>query len=112
MTAFFDKVRGAPSTYVDSNDGMLADVRLVIYRHGEDPSLVIAGFWEEHPNENFSIIPLPAYGNAPRRELCSSKSLTEALRTVSIEANSVVEQHWRTVCEHHLVQWPKRLQAA
>ena len=74
MVEYFDKVRSAPSTYVDSNDGMMTDVRLVIYRHGEDPQKVIAAFYAEHREANFAIIPLPSFGNPPRRDLCSPRS--------------------------------------
>ena len=113
MTAFFDKVRSAPSTFVDSNDGMLTDVRLVIYRHGECPQRVIRVFYEEHKGEcNFSIIPLPAYGNPPRKELCTQKSLVDALQVAEIEPNGHTEMQWKAVCEFHSVAWPKRLTRA
>lgn len=113
MTAFFDKVRSAPSTYVDSNDGMLTDVRLVLYRHGEDAQKVIQTFYEEHRGEcNFAIVPLPAFGNPPRKELCTQKSLVDALQTAQIEPNGHHEMQWKLVCEFHHVAWPKRLQAA
>lgn len=112
MTEFFDKVRNAPSTYVDANDGMLTDCRLVIYRHGEDPEMVLQAFAEEHRGHaNFAIIPLAAYGNPPRKELCNQRSLVSALQSAIVEPNSVSEQQWKAVCEFHSVAWPKRLAA-
>ena len=110
MTNFFDKVRSAPSTFVDSNDGMLTDVRLVIYRHGECPQKVIQTFYEEHRGEcNFSIIPMAAYGNPPRPELCTKRSLADALQVADIEPNSNHEMQWRSCCDRIGATWPKRL---
>lgn len=113
MTDFFGKLRNAPSTYLDDNDGALSDVRLVIYRFGEDPQTVIQTFFEEHRGHaNFAIIPLPAYGLPPRKELCTQKSLVSALQVAVVEPNSVQEQSWKSCCELHSVSWPKRLTAA
>jgi hypothetical protein len=112
VTEFFGGVRGALSVYCDSDDGQLADARFVLARFGEDPDKVVATFWREHNSGNFSVIPLFAYGVAPRSELCSQRSLAAALQTVTIEPSSVVEQQWKVVCEAHNVAWPKRLQAA
>jgi hypothetical protein len=112
VTEFFASVRGALSVYCDNNDGMLTDARFVLARFGECPDKVIEAFWNEHKGGNFAVIPLFAYGNPPRRELCSQKSLAAALQTATIEPGGAVEQQWRAVCEHHSVGWPKRLQAA
>jgi hypothetical protein len=113
MTEYFDKVRSAPSAYVDSNDGALTDVRIVIYRHGEDPQRVIQAFYEEHRGHcNFAVIPLASYGNPPRKELCTQKSLSAALAVEDIGPNSVEGQIWRACAEALNVAWPKRLQAA
>jgi hypothetical protein len=112
VTEFFGSVRGALSVYCDNNDGMLTDARFILARFGEDPDKVVAAFWREHSSGNFSVIPLFAYGTAPRAELCSQRSLAAALQTVTIEPSSVVEQQWQQVCAAHNVAWPKRLQAA
>ena len=111
MTSYFSKIRSAPTTYVDDNDGALIDSRFVVYRHGEDPGTVVRQFWVEHGGEGpFDIIPVCSFGNAPRRELCTQKSLVAALQTAEIDPGSVTEMHWRAVVEHHKVHWPKRLQ--
>jgi hypothetical protein len=112
VTEFFNSVRGALSVYCDSNDGMLTDARFILARHGEDPDKVVAAFWREHNSGNFAVIPLFAYGNPPRKELCSQRSLAAAVQTAAIEPGGVVEQQWKSVCEAHDVAWPKRLQTA
>jgi hypothetical protein len=111
MTEFFDKVRGALSCYCDAADGHLTDVRIILCRFGEDPQKAIAQFWRENTGD-FSVVPLVAYGAAPRWELCSPKSLVAALQTVTFDVGSRTEQIWKAACEHHSVSWPKRLQAA
>src|SRR6476660_1877798 len=78
MTEFFDKVRGALSCYTDASDGMLTDCRIILCRFGEDPHKAIAQFWRENTG-NFAVIPLFAYGNPPRKELCTQKSLLACL---------------------------------
>jgi hypothetical protein len=112
VSDFFGSVRGALSTYCDNNDGALTDARFVLARFGEDPEKVVAAFWREHADGRFSIVPLFAYGTAPRSELCSQRSLAAALQTVTIEPSSVIEQQWQKVCAAHNVAWPKRLQSA
>ena len=113
MTEFFASVRGAPSLYVDNNDGTLTDVRCILLRQGEDAALGIEAFWKEkHDSGNFAVIPLFSYGNPPRRELCTQQSLTAALQSATIEPGGAVEQQWRAVAEALRVAWPKRLQAA
>jgi len=112
VTEFFSSVRGAPSLYVDNEDGALTDCRCILLRHGEDADLAIEMFWKEHDSGRFAVIPLFSHGNPPRRELCSQKSLAAALVTATIEPGSTVEQSWREVCEALHVAWPKRLQAA
>jgi hypothetical protein len=112
MTGFFASVKSAPSIYVDNDDGTLRDCRFILCRFGESADLAIQAFWKEHGDGNFSVIPLFAYGNPPRRELCSQKSLAAAVATATIEPGGVVEQQWKLVCAAHDVAWPKRLQAA
>jgi hypothetical protein len=109
MTGFFDRVRGAPTTYLDATDGNMTDIRLVIARFGEDPEKVLRQFWKEHDG-TFAVVPLFAYGNAPRKELCTARSLAAAVQSVDLETGSAAEQQWKTACEHHCVAWPKRLQ--
>jgi hypothetical protein len=111
VSEFFASVRGALSVYCDNNDGTLTDARFILARFGEDPDKVIAAFWREHADGRFSIVPLFAYGTAPRTELCSQRSLAAALQTATIEPSSVVEQQWKAVCEAHNVAWPKRLES-
>ena len=52
-----------------------------------------------------------AYGNPPRKELCTQKSLLAALQTVTFDVGSATEMQWRAVCEALHVAWPKRLAA-
>jgi hypothetical protein len=112
MTDFFSSTRGGITLYVDSHDGTLTDCRFVMARFGEDPDKVVATFWREHGDANFSIVPLFAYGSAPRAALCTQRSLAAAMQSVEIEPSGVVEQQWRAACEALNVAWPKRLQAA
>jgi hypothetical protein len=107
---FFDKVRGALSCYTDAADGHLTDVRIILCRFGEDAQKAIDQFWKENTG-NFAVIPLMAYGNPPRKELCSQKSLLAALQTVTFDVGSSTEMQWRAVCEALHVAWPKRLAA-
>lgn len=115
MTNFFSKLRGARSTYVSDDDGMLVESRdiICICHFGEDPDKCIDAFWREHPDAApFLLIPQFAYGNAPRKELCTQKSLVAALQTAVIEPGSHMELKWKEVCKFHNVAWPKRLTAA
>ena len=107
---YFDKVRGALSCYVDASDGNMTDVRIILCRHGEDAQKAIAQFWKENTGE-FAVVPLFAYGNPPRKELCTQKSLLAALQTITFDVGSRTEQQWREVCEAMHVSWPKRLAA-
>jgi hypothetical protein len=108
MTGFFDRVRGAPTTYLDATDGNMTDVRLVIARFGEDPEKVLRQFWKEHDG-SFAVVPLFAYGNPPRKQLCTARSLAAAVQSVELETGSTAEQAWREACDFHHVAWPKRL---
>jgi hypothetical protein len=112
MAEFFSSTRGGITLYVDSHDGTLTDCRFVMARFGEDPDKIVATFWREHGDANFSIVPLFAYGSAPRAELCSQRSLAAAMQSVEIEPGDFIEQQWKAVCAAHNVAWPKRLQAA
>jgi hypothetical protein len=105
VTEFFGSVRGALSVYCDNNDGSLTDARFILARHGEDPDKVVATFWREHNSSNFTVIPLFAYGNPPRKELCTKQSLTQALKTAKIDPESTAEQQWKSACEAHGVPW-------
>jgi hypothetical protein len=107
---FFDKVRGALSCYTDASDGQLTDCRIILCRFGEDPQKAIDQFWKENTG-NFAVIPLMAYGNPPRAQLCSQKSLLAALQTVTFDVGSATEMQWTAVCQVLHVAWPKRLAA-
>jgi hypothetical protein len=85
-------------------------VRFALAFFGEDPAKVIEQFWKEHRGD-FVITPLFAYGAVPRRDLCTQQSLSEALRTVTIEPGGTVEMKWKKLCEQMDVAWPKRLAA-
>ena len=108
MTEFFDKVRGALSCYTDASDGQLTDVRIILCRFGEDPQKAIDQFWKEN-HGSFAVIPLFAYGNPPRKELCSRTSLAAALQTVTFDTGSATERQWKEAAEALHVAWPKRL---
>src|SRR6478672_10473992 len=108
---FFDKVRGALSCYTDAADGHLTDVRIILCRFGEDAQKCIEAFWQQNRDGYFAVIPLFAYGNPPRKELCSQKSLLAALQTVTFDIGSNTEMQWRAVCQELHVAWPKRLAA-
>jgi hypothetical protein len=112
VTEYFASVRGALSVYCSSDDGQLTDARFVLARFGEDANLVVATFWKEHGDGNFVIVPLFAYGVAPRPELCTTASLTRALETAAIEPNGTTAQAWQRACEAHGVVWPQELEAA
>ena len=112
MTEFFSSVRGALSVYCSSDDGQLTDARFVLARFGEDADVVVATFWKEHGDASFVIVPLFARGVAPRGELCTKASLTQALETAVIEPNGTDAQAWQRACEAHGVVWPKELEAA
>jgi hypothetical protein len=107
MTKFFDRVGGGFCIYTDVAGS--PDVRFVLANFGEDSEKVISAFWKERGGD-FSIVPLFAFGAAPRRELCTPKRLVTALQTVQFDAGSRTEQQWKACCEHHKVPWPERLQ--
>ncbi len=111
MTEYFDRIKSVGTIYLsdEHGDGQLADVRLAAYRFGEDVELVVAQFFKEHSNVNFSIVPVASYGSPPRSALCTKRSLEAALKTVSFEIGSRTEQQWRAMCAHHRVTWPARL---
>jgi hypothetical protein len=111
MTEYFPHVRGSFSIYVGGRDDAIDTVRFVLGFFGEDPAKIVEAFWKEHRGD-FTVIPLFAHGNAavPRRELCTQKSLVDALQSVVIEPGSMTEQKWRLLCEQMNVSWPKRLQ--
>ena len=111
MTEYFPHTKGGCTIYVDGHDAEIADVRFVLAYFGEDPAKVIAQFWQEHRGD-FAIVPLFAYGAAPRRELTSQQSLVTALQSVTLEPGSFVEMKWKQLCEQMAVSWPKRLTAA
>ena len=58
------------------------------------------------------VVPLFAYGEVPRRELCTQESLEAALQTVVIEPGGQIEQKWKLLCEQMHVAWPQRLTKA
>jgi hypothetical protein len=107
MTDYFKRVTGNFSLYSDAAGS--PDVRFAVAHFGEDAELVVAAFWKERGGD-FSIVPLFAFGAAPRRDLCTQKSLVAALQTVQFDLGSRTEQQWKACCEHHKVPWPKRLQ--
>ena len=101
MTNYFSKLRGARTSYVSDDDGMLVESRDIICHFGEDPSLCIDAFWDEHRGEGpFLVIPQFAYGNAPRAGLCSQRSLTEAWdgfteKRVGRKSTALMQCSWR-----------------
>ena len=109
MTTFFEHIRGGFSIHVDAEGSTVPAVRFCLARFGEDADRVLAAFWREVGAGDFELVPLFAYGSAPRAELCTARSLAAALQTASIEPGSRTEQQWKAVCEHHNVAWPKRL---
>jgi hypothetical protein len=108
----FEHARNIGTIYVDRADGdNVANPRLLMARVGEDAEKVVAAFWDEWPRADFVIAPLFFYGLAPRRSLCSAKSIAAALQTIQLEPNSILEQKWKELAEQFSVAWPKRLQA-
>jgi hypothetical protein len=107
----FEHVRGQYTLYSDKEGDALSSVRFLHGRIGEDPQKLIDRFSFEEGSGDFSLMPLLAWGQPPRKGLCSPRSLTEALKLVRIEPGSREEQIWKECCEHHGVPWPKRLQA-
>jgi hypothetical protein len=110
VTTYFEHIKGGFSLYVDTEDVSLSNVRFLLMRYGEDPDVVLKTFWEEHPNGDFLVCPMTAYGLPPRRKLCSQKSLSAALQTVVLEHDGFFEKKWKQLAEEFEVAWPKRLQ--
>ena len=108
MSGFFSTARGGFSLYLDEAEAANGP-RFALARFGEDPGKVLAEFYRENPLSDFPVVPLFAYGQAPRPELCTQRSLTQALQSVDIEPGSRTEQQWKAVAEHHSVAWPIRL---
>jgi hypothetical protein len=111
MAEYFTHARGGVTVYVGSDGNSTTECRRMLIYHGEDVAKCVKQFWNEH-NGDFVIIPETGYGIAPRKELCSQKSLVAALQTAEIEPGGYVEKQWKDVCEFYRVAWPKRLQAA
>jgi hypothetical protein len=105
MTEYFSHLRGGTTTYVPSDGNSITAIRHLLMFFGEDVNLAIAQFWKEHSGD-FVIVPEVGYGMAPRPELCSKRSLTEALKTASIEPNGETERAWKRACQAHGVAWP------
>jgi hypothetical protein len=112
VSSYFSHVRGGTTTYVGGDGNSITECRRMLIYHGEDVDTCLKAFWSEHSREDFVIIPEVGYGVAPRKELCTQRSLVEALRTAEIEPGSRVEQQWKDVCKFYHVLWPKRLEAA
>ena len=110
MADLFPHIRGSFSIYVGDRSDAIDNVRFVLGFFGEDAQLIIEQFWKEHRGD-FTVVPLFAYGAVPRRELCTQRSLTAALQTVTIGAGSFDEMKWKKLCEQFDVAWPKRLQS-
>lgn len=108
MSEFFSQIKGGFSVHVEED--AFAGVRFALARFGEDPDKVLAAFWKENSIGDFELVPLFAYGAAPRSEPCTARSLAAALQSVTIEPGSRTEQQWKAVCEQHNVAWPTRLQ--
>ena len=71
---------------------------------------MLAAFWKENNGEgDFEVVPLFAYGSAPRLELCTQRSLASALQSVTLDPGSRTEQQWKQVAQALDVQWPTRL---
>jgi hypothetical protein len=110
VTSYFSHVRGGQTTYVGGDGNSITECRRMLIYHGEDVDKCLKAFWSEH-NGDFVIIPETGYGIAPRRDLCSQRSLVEALKTAEIERGGFVEKQWKDVCKFYHVAWPKRLAA-
>lgn len=109
MTNFFEHIRGGFSIHVSNEGDGVPNVRFALARFGEDPDRVIGAFWKETNSADCEVIPLFAYGSAPRAELCTPRSLAAAMQSVTLEPGSRTEQQWKAVCEAHSVAWPTRL---
>jgi hypothetical protein len=111
MTEYFTHLRGGSTIYSGGDGDTVHDSRRALMFHGEDVELVVAQFWREHTGD-FVIVPEVGYGVAPRPELSSKRSLTDALRTAKMDPDGRIEQAWKKACEAHGVEWPKRLTKA
>jgi hypothetical protein len=111
VTEFFPHVRGSFSIYVGGDGDTIENVRFVLANFGEDPARVVEMFWKQRGGGgDYVVVPLFGYGGVPRRELTSQQSLSEALRTVRLDAGGFVEKKWKQLCQDMNVSWPKRLQ--
>jgi hypothetical protein len=107
-TKYFGRVKGGMTLHCE--DAESDAVRFILCRHGEDPVKAIAAFWKEYEGiASFEIIPIFSHGSVPRAALCTQQSLTSALASVTLEANSIIEAKWRKLAEEFNVAWPKRL---
>ena len=110
MAKFFDRLRGGITVYYSSE--AVNDSRFIILHFGEDPNVAMDAFWRDHEGD-FEVVPLIGYGHAPRPELCSKQSLTQALKTAKFDENSSTGQGWKAACERHGERlWPDRLAAS
>jgi hypothetical protein len=106
----FPHTKGGITMYCGGDDAAITDARFVLGIFGEDANKIVAACSRERRGD-FVLVPLFAYGSAPRAELCSKASLMAALEVAQIEPGSVTEQQWRKACDHHGVPWPERLAA-
>jgi hypothetical protein len=109
----FDRTVGHFSLYTShEGDGPVVP-RYILLRLGECPHRAVARFWKENPRTvGFSLVPLFSYGDVPRKELCTARSLSSALAHVDLEPGSETWMRWRQLAEHFNVTWPTRLRNA
>jgi hypothetical protein len=105
---YFEFVRGGFSLHMSADEEYTA-MHFVLARFGESPDRVLEVFYKEHPIADFMVVPLFAYGLPPRRELCTARSLSAALQSVSLDVDGVVTRTWKELCQEFDVAWPRRL---
>jgi hypothetical protein len=102
MSPYFSKVSGGVSVCQDPDEERYG-VRFPIGRQGEDGTLILDAYWREHPQtRDLAVIPLFAYGLAPRIGLCTKASLEAvlSLARATVPPNSTTAQQWTKTCCH------------
>jgi hypothetical protein len=104
---YFGRVKGGMTLHCEDVEGI--SVRFILGYFGEDPAKLIAAFWKEQEGAaSFQVVPVFAYGEAPRSELCTQQSLAAALQSVTLERDGIIEKKWKELAEEFDVTWRLR----
>jgi hypothetical protein len=55
---YFEHTRGGFTIYTDAENDALSSARFLLGRFGEDPELLVARFWKEWGDGEYSVVPL------------------------------------------------------